>query len=79
MHFSTVLLSVVVGRVHKGLTNMNFGYVKIHGQESNTLQVCNLNRFLTECHIQKRAFPMYFFRFLLWWLNTLTNLSSQIR
>lgn len=45
------------------LTNMKPGDVKIHGQKSNTLQVCNLSRFRTECHIRKRAFPMYFFRF----------------
>lgn len=42
---------------------MKSGDKKIHGQESNTLQVCNLNPFLTECHIQKRAFPMYFLGF----------------
>lgn len=58
----TSLGCLLLERINK-LTNMKSGDWKIHSQESNTLQVCNLNRFLTERHIQKRAFPMYFFRF----------------
>lgn len=58
-YFSRLLL---LERINE-FTNMKSDDVKIHCQESNTLQVCHLNRFLTECHIQKRVFPIYFFRF----------------